>query len=337
MLVQSLRLQHKQGYSRKFVLHMQNTIQNRVLPLLVDIGGKPQDEQFHILSACTHVILLQRTPNEQEYWHKILEPMNLVLVADLHSQLKTEERIDQLHPYLRGVISGLEREATARRTGVSFGALLDRVAGIFRMDAAMIESEHISRALLPPLLERKLAAMLDVPRAGEQYLWQPESLTRLAAQVQSAQAAALYGRGPVWLAAMLGVHALPSPFALFDIRYGWVLAVPIETTAPYTLEPHCVYWKNYDASWVEFSIVNEVLKEEAIHIPPLGGKGGLVLSGKLPRWAFAALARHFAPQRAWLGVDDPGAGSVVVIYSHIPSISLGSVLSRPSSADLMNY
>ena len=55
---------------------------------------------------------------------------------------------------------------------------------------------------------------------------------------------------------------------------------------------------------------------------------GLVLSGKLPRWAFAALARHFAPRCPWVAVDDPAHNRLVVVHSQTPSVPLGAALDR---------
>ena len=60
---------------------------------------------------------------------------------------------------------------------------------------------------------------------------------------------------------------------------------------------------------------------------PAGGTEGLVLSGRLPVWAFAALAHMFHP-RPWVGTFDPRLGGGVVVMSHDPNgPSVGDVVS----------
>jgi len=60
---------------------------------------------------------------------------------------------------------------------------------------------------------------------------------------------------------------------------------------------------------------------------PAGGTEPVVVSGRLPVWAFAALAHLFHP-RPWVGTFDPRLGGGVVVMSHDPSgPSVGDVVS----------
>ena len=59
---------------------------------------------------------------------------------------------------------------------------------------------------------------------------------------------------------------------------------------------------------------------------PAGGTEPVVVSGRLPLWAFAALAHLFHP-RPWVGTFDPRLGGGVVVMSHDPSgPSVGDVV-----------
>jgi len=66
----------------------------RTVPLLVDIGGKPTDEQFSIFDQCTGAILI--TPNDEarQAWRRMIQSRGLPLIADLHSDLNGEDRLD---------------------------------------------------------------------------------------------------------------------------------------------------------------------------------------------------------------------------------------------------
>ena len=65
---------------------------------------------------------------------------------------------------------------------------------------------------------------------------------------------------------------------------------------------------------------------------PAGGTEPVVVSGRLPVWAFAALAHLFHP-RPWVGTFDPRLGGGVVVMSHDPSgPSVGDVVSTDGAA-----
>jgi len=48
---------------------------------------------------------------------------------------------------------------------------------------------------------------------------------------------------------------------------------------------------------------------------PAGGEEGVVVSGRLPVWAFAALTHYFHP-RPWVATFDPRLGGGVVVQNH---------------------
>jgi CRISPR-associated protein Csx3 len=328
-VVRPLRQAKKGHYSPEFVAQVTHIIQNRLLPLLVDVGGKPQGTQFDILRACTHAILLYRTENERTIWRNYLAEMNLSLVAELHSQLHARESIAATHPHLQGIISGLDRHNYHK--GMTFGALLDRVAGICRYDEAHLARIHRSTAPQPFLSERRLLATSRGNKGLTPVRWAPDDLKNLTRILPKGEPWAVYGRGPVWLAAFLSLQAAPAPIVLFDARYGWVNLPKIrfQEGSPPDIAIRKKPWDEMDALWMDLQLSETEIAPGGITIPrPEEEYRGLVLSGALPRWLFAGLARTLAPKCQWLAIDDPAMKRVIVVHSKRALWQIGDSLPR---------
>lgn len=56
-----------------------------------------------------------------------------------------------------------------------------------------------------------------------------------------------------------------------------------------------------------------------------GGTEGVILSGRMPVWAFAALVHHFHP-RPFVATFDPRLFGGVVVASHTESVDVGDVI-----------
>ena len=331
-VVQTLRTVHKTTYSSQFVEHMQAAIESRLLPLLVDIGGKPQGEQFGLIRACTHSILLYRTEEELRSWRQTLKESKLLPIAELRSALNVEESIQEHQPYLRGIISGLERDETKRRVGMTFGALLDRVAGICSYDETSLEQEHGKHAPFAVQNERDLAKRFSVPVEGDRIVWSPRHMARLPEVVPMSEPLAIYGRGPVWLAAALAACTLPSTFAIFDARYGWLHPSPVRFQEQETSLDIKTFPYQGGNLWVELEIPRGTLEPGQITLAPVPAGRGLVLSGKLPRWLFASLVHVLAPDHDWIAIDDPRLSEAIVVHSTIDDVRTGDILPRLASS-----
>ncbi len=337
-IVRALRQGHKRPYSPVFVSHTRRMIETRLLPLLVDVGGKPQGEdQFAILRACTHSIILYRTQDELQEWRNNLSGTHLQSIAELRSSLTDPDQYEEKDQGISGVINGLHRDKEIRQLGSTFAAVVKRVAGICSYESAYLESVHLSHAPLPCQLERDLALQINPDRQdaygpGAAPRWSPANLTRLDQIVEAGQPQALYGRGPVWLAAMLAVHALPAPYALYDARYGWVSVPEVIDCKRSSVRVFMSTAPEIRADWVSFKMKWGVIEPGSLRIRHLEGENGVVLSGKMPRWFFAALARKLAPGRAWVGVDDPNLGKVVVVHSRAPEVLVGMTMPRAVSS-----
>jgi len=58
---------------------------------------------------------------------------------------------------------------------------------------------------------------------------------------------------------------------------------------------------------------------------PAGGTEGIIISGRLPVWAYGALVHYFHP-RPWVATFDPRLGGGVVVVTHTSEISVGDVV-----------
>lgn len=73
-------------------------------------------------------------------------------------------------------------------------------------------------------------------------------------------------------------------------------------------------------------IAPEELQKLIENIPvEAGGTEGIILSGRMPVWAFAALTHHFHP-RPYVATFDPRLGGGVVVASHVDSLKVGNVV-----------
>jgi len=58
---------------------------------------------------------------------------------------------------------------------------------------------------------------------------------------------------------------------------------------------------------------------------PAGGTEGIIISGRLPVWAYGALVHYFHP-RPWVATFDPRLGGGVVVVTHTSEIAVGDVV-----------
>lgn len=74
-------------------------------------------------------------------------------------------------------------------------------------------------------------------------------------------------------------------------------------------------------------IINTEEIEKLIDEMPVeaGGKEGVILSGRMPVWAFASLVHHFHP-RPYVATFDPRLFGGVIVASHTESLKVGDVI-----------
>ncbi|RME44552.1 MAG: hypothetical protein D6796_11635 [Caldilineae bacterium] len=281
------------------------------------MGGRPTTDQERIFDHCTHAILLTADEAAHATWQAMLARHGLLLLADLHSELHGQERITDAGPVLRGVISGLERGATA--AGPTFDALVERVARLFAYDAAELRRTHLAAAPVEITVDLdRLARTLGAPFTGQKATWQPEHLPAVLNYLPEAVPLGLYGRAPNWLYAAIARLAYPAEFYQFDPRLGWIAPPslhpgPLPSDAPLQVRAS----RHTDPLFLDFFLPTSYVdyaEGEGLAVPPLPAGTGVVLSGKIPHWLYTALARtyHAAP---WLAVYQPPLGRGVVCHS----------------------
>ena len=316
-------LRVKGARSEAWLPLLRRDVAQRHLPLIVDMGGLPTPEQEAVLDDCTHGILL--TPDEptRRDWAARFALHGLIILADLRSELYGQNRLEREEPLVRGTLAGLERGQ--RATGDAFAALVARLGALFTTASGDLRRRHLENA------PAELAVDLE-PLAGQveqdPHDWDPASLPAVLAYLPEGEPLALYGRGPNWLYAAAAAHALPAPFFLFDVRMGWIEAPAVRLGRPAPDGPITVQQRSLPgARLLNFGLPDAYLDLASatdLRVPPRPAEG-VVLSGKLPQWLWAALAR--ACDAPWVAVMQPQERGAVVVRSRSQEIEIGTVVS----------
>lgn len=324
------------AWTQAFVEHVCQDLARRHLPLIVDAGGRPTAWQEAIFDHCTHAVLLTPTATDRACWLDLVTRHNLLLLADLRSELDGIDRVTATQPPLTGVIAGLERGR--RAGGPTFDALVERLARLFAYDADGLRRSHLASAPVETVVDLdRLARSHGVPFTAEKATWQPGHLPQVLDYLPQARPLGLYGRGPNWLYAALALHAHPAPLHQFDVRLGWVAPPALVIDPPSTgqapsTQPKPLNVRTLDRpthARLELALPHEYVdyrQADGLTLPPPPPGKGLVLSGKLPLWLWTALAlayRH-AP---WIAVFQPQLeDQAVVIASQDSSRPIGGLL-----------
>jgi CRISPR-associated protein Csx3 len=334
-LVRAIR--RKGAFNETFNERVAGYLRARHLPLLVDVGGRPTEDQLAVFGLCTSAVLLvgDRREEPEAYerdcgaWRRMLDAAGLPLLADLRSDLGGVNALEADGPVVRGTLAGLERGQTA--DGPSFKALVDSLAALFAAAGAGAASYH--RATAPAgarfvdLEEKARASGADDGR------WRPAQLPALLAEIGPGEAVALYGRAPNWVYAATALRAAGAQ--LFDVRYGWMRPPQLPLGGyPDTTEEQAgwdpVIEERADYTVLELAVGSQYLdpdEPEGLPLPVIApGENGLVLSGKIPHWLLIAAARQLAGIRSWLAVYQPPLGGAVVVWSATEERALGEIL-----------
>ncbi|MCD6289624.1 MAG: hypothetical protein J7M34_03905 [Anaerolineae bacterium] len=323
-LVRAIRV--KGTFAREWVDRMCRDVAHRHLPLIVDVGGLPNTAQERIFDHCTHAVILSRNAGTRADWLALVERHNLLLIADLRSELRGQDAIESTSPVLRGIIAGLDRYHPA--LGMTFQALVDRLAELFAYDRWELRRLHLQQA--PPGAEivvevERMAAAIGADPTH----WRPEDLAAVLSYLPARTPLALYGRGTAWLYAAIACHAGDADLYQFDPRLGWVRSPDLALASPprdSPLQTEVSLMDEYVR--MEFVLPHhyvDYMEHEFLVMPPARDDRGVVLSGKLPLWLWTALARAYR-QVPWVAVYSPQYGGAIVVCACDGSRSLGTVI-----------
>lgn len=337
--VRQIRARAKGQWSESFRAFACRTIAQRQLPLLVDLGGIPRDEDTAIFQACTHSILLLKDEDAHatELWHRFTSNNGLQPIAELYSQLKGRSTLTARVPaLLKGTITNLLRENCNRdrRGDPVFHALFEQVAQFFKSyDSEEIDASHCKSAPVEFVVNLKTELYKLAPDAKEGQ-WSADLLQPLLASLPAQTEMAVYGRAPDWVYGALAMHAYPASFHQFDACVNWIQPRDLNVGDPeqqsdklITLHEQTlddthivrVYLSHY---YVDYEEANKLVFPE----PPTDK--GIIVSGKLPFWLFTSLARFYVQRNVpWIALDY-ASDEPIVIYSHIASHPVGQALPR---------
>lgn len=306
----------KGAQSEAWLPLLKRDVVNRHLPLLVDMGGLPTEEQEALLDACTHAILLTRDSTSHQAWETRIARHSLAVLADLHSELRGVAQLESTIPLLRGTLTGLERGTTA--SGPVFTALVERLATLFTPAARGLRRRHLTQAPVELAVDlKRLAAHFDLdPRA-----WPPGALPQVLKYLPAERPLGLYGRGPNWLYAAVALRAYPAPFYLFDVRLGWIEAPQLRHGCPAASALWALETKTLPTGMLwEIRLLDAYLdydQASALRHFPVPAERGLILSGQLPLWLWTGLVRA-CTAAPWLAVFQPHLRGGVVVQGERP-------------------
>jgi CRISPR-associated protein Csx3 len=320
-------LRYKGDFTPEFTDFICDSLRDRHLPLLVDMGGHPTAEQERIFDYCTHTILLTPTEAAHRHWHDIIARHHLPCIADLTSTLQGENALAATDSVITGVLAGLDRHKTAK--GPAFQALVERIAELFTYDAVDLFRIHERLCVAELVIDlQRLARTFDVPFEGQKPRWKPYHLPAILNYLPSATPLGLYGRGANWIYAAVALLTLPAAFYQFDARLGWAQAQPLRVGTSSQQLLHIDVQPLEEGVYLNCRIPQAYLFYDQLpHLvfPPLSASSGVLLGGKLPYWLYTSMARTYRAQ-PWIAVFQPQIECAVVIHSKTPLYTIGDCI-----------
>lgn len=333
--VREFRAKSKHDWSDIFREIACYDLPHRQLPLIVDLGGRPTEEDTCIFQTCQRAILLFKKDGlEKDFqtWHGYIARNNLKLLAEIFSQKPGES-----------AGSGSEGPMTTLKHGdliynIEFGALVELVRQIFSVyTPEQLERWHLSQ-VLPESVVNLPKLLATLAPENDDDAWTPKMLKPLLASLSEQAAFSVYGRGPAWLYGALALHAGTRPFQQFDARIGWVTPPSLQaadaanqaTSSILSIERPFVSDDIYAIAlypiynYLDFRVADQLV------FPEPQPQRGVIVSGKLPLWLFTALARFYAQRNVpWIALNDARDNKAIVIYSQLATHPLGKRLPMP--------
>lgn len=301
-----------------WLARLRRDLANRRLPFLVDLGGLPTPEQETLLDECTHSLLLAPDDASTADWRDRFARHGLVPLAELRSVLHAQEILVEEGHMVRGIIGGLERGQQAQ--GVVTQRLVTLLEQLFAPYTVGLRDAHLRSAPVDWVLDLEaLAGSYGFAPTA----WDPTRLPDVLDDLPAGAPLALYGRAPNWIYAALAHLALPAPCYTFDPRRGWVEVPTLHAGAldeswpwrcePFPAPPDGSAWRiTIPETYLDLDELPTAQAEGGRRVPlPPPTTVGLVLSGKLPQWLWAALTR--ACRAAWIAVHQPQEQAAIVV------------------------
>jgi CRISPR-associated protein Csx3 len=325
-------LRIKGEWSDTFVERIRQDLSRRLLPMLIDIGGRPQDSQIDILRNCTHSLLLLREDEAESkaFWLELVEKNGLLPLARITSSRAgiPEDRLQGA--IIEGTLVDIERGHLVE--GKLFDQLVERLVMLFSSySLSDLERAYFEQA--PTELVIQLPQLLQILAPGAQE-WSPHLLPALLAYIPEHIAISVYGQGPHWLYSALIVHAGQQAFYQFDPRGPaaslWIAPPALRTGPTNTDDIHMHYSpnQNYGKLSIEIKAKHlDYLQTSEIAFPPIDPRKGLILDGSMPSWLVTALVRLYAAEAPpWIACYQPRLKGAVVVATHSGEYEIGTII-----------
>lgn len=332
---ETVRLIRMKGtWSQTFVEGICRDLERRSLPLLVDMGGRPEGPQFCILRNCTHSLLLLKRDEQDlsQRWQRLVTDHGILPLAQLYSEQDGVSSLIPNTPVIEGTITGLKRGSVA--SGPVFDALVERIASLFTYSSE--ELEQISVATAPTELMIDLRAVLNKidPRASR---WEPAMIPAVLDDIPSDTPVSVYGIAPHWLYGTLSAHAGSQPFHQFS-RIGWVNPPVLLIDEQPSSEVTCLVRAYETVSVLDIKIVNkhlDYLQADHLPFPSVTMEKGIILYGSMPAWLLTALVRLYWDYGvAWIACYQLQLAQAVIIADRTGKHLPGEQIPLPPVSDI---
>ncbi len=322
-------LRNKGSFTPNFVTNVIQALNARMLPLLVDVGGRPQPEQEAILAACSHAILIAQNAEQLAAWRDLTTRLQIPVIAELCSSLTERDDVSATFPLLQARIYGLERGQQVHGPVLQQLTALARAVLITKPQS--LREFHLAQAPAETTVDlERLAYTLQTTPPGR---WQPDNLPAVLAYLPPQEPLAIYGRAPNWLYAALARNTLSASFFQFDARLGWLQpaaltvapsAQPDPTSNPITWSIHAsttqtVLTIHLTDPYLDFNAAQQLC------LPTLPTTQGLIISGRIPLWLLTSLVRSYT-MLSWIAIYQPPLNGAVIIHSTQATLPVGTVL-----------
>lgn len=327
--VRQLRI--KGQWTDAFAEHICLDIKQRLVPMLIDMGGLPQESQLNIFRHCTHSLLLLNSDDKQRSrdWCRLVAENGLLPLAQLRSELHGTSVITTESPIIEGTLTGLERSTLVH--GPLFDVLVERIVALFSTYSPQdLEKALLDRAPVGTVIHLPISLQSISPGS---HRWEPAMLPSLLASLPTNTAIAVYGQGPHWLYGALVAFVGQQAFYQFDPRgigsAGWISPPTLRfgtVSSDELLIQQCPY-EEEQATILKIAIIGkhlDYLQADLLPFPTVSTTRGLILDGSIPSWLLTALVRFYGCVGVpWIACHYPPlkAAIVVTAFSDMQYIS----------------
>lgn len=300
-LVKLLRVKHL--WTESWVEAQCRYIANRTVPLIVDMGGRPDVQSLALFDQCTHALLLTRDDTARQEWNGYATAHGLQVIADVTSVQGSKGVLAQREPVIRGTLANLTRNEPA--TGAVFEALVERVAALFFIAPEQLRQAHFGSAPFGS----DIAVVDFVMLARRMYPHDPlhyfryEDIDQILTNVPANKPIAAYGPIPMWLAG--AVCRERDVRWHFDMRFGWVQPVKPKMCKAgdnaFAQQPHVTIQLDLDSTNGQTSLTvypagGNLYLEDAhdVLLPHVGPEQHLIIKGPVPFWLLNGMMQVYA-------------------------------------------